>query len=204
MPDAVWDLSGGRARSEHRSKAQSAEPADRYNRLHADAESWSAQSVADAIPAIIAVAGTLLGSALTYLFQSIRSKRAEASAFQRELRADRLSAYSSYSTALTEFRRGQLDWYNRRKEDPKGEVTLAARIESYRLRGIAETALSRVRLVASDPALVSAAKEAYELTRPVHYAQDSADLDSRTEKAKEAVDRFVALAAAEFQSAPAA
>ena len=59
----------------------------------------------NAIPAIIAVAGTLLGSALTYIFQSKKS-----SAFQRELWAERMSAYSSYLAALTEFRRGQLDW----------------------------------------------------------------------------------------------
>jgi hypothetical protein len=159
--------------------------------------------VANSISAIIAVAGTLLGSALTYLFQSKASARADASAFQREVRTERMSAYSSYSTALTEFRRGQLDWYNRGKEDPSGAATLAARVESYRLRGIAETALAQIRLVASDPALVTAANEAYELTRPVHYAEDGADLDSRTENAKKAVDRFVSLAAAEVQSASA-
>jgi hypothetical protein len=28
-----------------------------------------------------------------------------------------MSTYGAYSTALTEFRRGQLDWYNHRKED---------------------------------------------------------------------------------------
>ncbi len=112
-----------------------------------------------------------------------------------------MSAYRSFSTALTEFRRGQLDWYNRRKEDPHSAATRAASVESYRLRGVAESALFQVRLVAGDPALVTAANEAYELTHPVHYARDSADLDSRTERAKKAVDRFVALAAAEVQSA---
>jgi hypothetical protein len=113
-----------------------------------------------------------------------------------------MSAYSSYSAALTEFKRGQLDWYNRRKEDPGGVATLAARIESYRLKGIAETALSQVQLVASNPALVTAANEAYELTRKVHYAQDDVGLSSRTEPAKQAVDRFIALAVAEVQSTP--
>ena len=66
-----------------------------------------------------------------------------------------MNAYSSYFTALTEFRRGQADWWNRRKEDPDGTATLAARVESYRLRGVAETALSQVRLIASGDALVS-------------------------------------------------
>jgi hypothetical protein len=160
--------------------------------------------VTNTISAIIAVAGTLLGSALTFLFQSRASERAEASTLQRELRTERMRAYSSYSAALTEFRRGQLDWYNRREENPNSEATLAARVESYRLRGVAQTALSQVQLVASDPALVAAADEAYELARPVHRTQDSANLDSRSESAKKAVDRFVALAAAELQSAPVA
>jgi hypothetical protein len=109
-----------------------------------------------------------------------------------------------YPAALTEFRRGQLDWYNRRQEDPDSAMTLAARVESYRLRGVAQTALSQVQLVASAPALVVAADEAYELARPVHRAQDSAAMDARSERAKKAVDRFIALAAAELQSAPIA
>jgi len=104
------------------------------------------------------------------------------------------------ATALTEFRRGQLDWYNRRKEDPDSAATLAARVDSYRLRGVAQTALAQLQLVASEPALVAAANEAFELTRTVHYAQDSADLDARTEQAEKAVSRFVTLAAAELQS----
>lgn len=37
-----------------------------------------------------------------------------------------MSIYGSYMTALTEFERGQLDWYNRRVEDPKSEATLQA------------------------------------------------------------------------------
>ncbi len=125
----------------------------------------------NAISAIVAVAGTLLGSAVTYLFQSKTSQRAEESAFQRELRVEQMGAYRSLATALTEFRRGQLDWYNRRKEDPDSAATLAARVDSYRLRGVAQTALAQLQLVASEPALVAAANEAFELTRaaaPVH------------------------------------
>jgi urease accessory protein UreF len=143
-----------------------------------------------------------LGAALTYLFQSRTSERAEASALQRELRAERMSAYSSYATALAEFKRGQVDWYNRRGEDPNSAATLGARVESYRLKGVAQATLSRVRLVASVPAVVTAATNAFELTRPVHYAQDSDDLRSRDESAEKALNRFIALAAVEIQSAP--
>ena len=143
-----------------------------------------------------------MGSTLTYFFQRRTSEQAEVSAFQRELRAERMSTYSSYSTAITEFRRGQQALYNLRKEHPDNAMTLTARVEAYRLSGVVQTALSKVQLVAIDPALITAADEAYELTRPLHDAQDSAEVDTRSDKAKEAVDRFVALAAAELQSAP--
>jgi hypothetical protein len=87
---------------------------------------------------------------------------------------------------------------------PDSAATLAARVESCRLRGVAQTALPQVQLAASDPALVTAANEAYELTRPIHYAQDLADLDSRSRSAKKVVHRFMALSAAELQSDPVA
>lgn len=157
--------------------------------------------MANAISAIVAVAGTILGSALTYFFQNRASARAEASALERELRAERMSVYSSYATALAEFRRGQLDWYNRREEDSDSAATLAARTESYRLKGLAQAALSQVQLVAGDSAVVTAAINAFDLTRPVHKARDGADLDSRAETGKTAVDRFITIAGAEIQSA---
>ena len=90
--------------------------------------------MADATPAIIAVAGTLSGSTLTYIFQRMNSQREEASKLQTELRVERRIVYSSYSAALTEFRRGQLDWYNRRKEDPHSDRTKTASDESYWLQ----------------------------------------------------------------------
>ena len=139
---------------------------------------------------------------MTYLFQSRTSERAEASALQRELRAERMSVYSSFTTALAEFRRGQMDWYNRRGEDPNSAITLGARVESYRLKGVALAALSRVQLVAGDPAVVTAADNAFQLTRPIHYAQESDDLRARDERAEEAVNRFITLAAAEIQYIP--
>lgn len=87
-------------------------------------------------------------------------------------------------------------------EDPDSAATLAARVESYRLKGMTLAALSEVQLVAGDATVASTANEAFELTRPVHYARDGADLYSKTDKAKSAVDRFIALAAAEIQSVP--
>lgn len=47
--------------------------------------------------------------------------------------------------------------------------------------------------------MVAAAISAFELTRPIHYAEDGADLRSRSKVAEGAVDTFIALAASEVQ-----
>lgn len=54
---------------------------------------------------LIAVVGTLLGASLTYVFQQRSAGRARAVAFTKELRAERLAAYSEFVTAVTVFRR---------------------------------------------------------------------------------------------------
>jgi hypothetical protein len=124
-------------------------------------------AVADSVSAIIAVAGTLLGSALTYWFQQKSFGRMEARRFHQRLWAERLRAYSAYTTALAELRRGQADWYNRRLEGPDSDAEMVTRVESYRLRGLALAALSQVRLVAGDSPLVDAASEAFDMTRRI-------------------------------------
>lgn len=113
-----------------------------------------------AISALVAVAGTVLGSVLTYVFQERAARRAETSTLRRELRAERMSVYSSFLTGLAEYRRGQLDWWWRREEDPRGEATLAARVESYGCGGLAQAAFSQVQLVARNAELAAAASEA--------------------------------------------
>jgi len=156
--------------------------------------------MASAVAAVIAVAGTLLGSSVTYWFQRRTSAGAAAQEFARQLRAERVAAYSGYVTAVTLFRRGQLEWLNRRVEDPDGAVTVSARADAYRLRGEAQAALSRVRLAAGDKALVDAAGEALEAAEPMHYAADKDDLEVRNEEAKRSLQAFIDLAAAEVQS----
>lgn len=161
---------------------------------------WSDEWVGAAISAVVAVAGTVLGAVLTYVFQERAARRAEASTLRRELRAERVNVYSSFLTALAEYRRGQLDWWWRREEDPRGEAALAAWVESYRLRGVAQAAFSQVQLVARNTELVAAASEAWELAHSVHRAEDRAELDIRADRVKEAVETFTALAAGEVQA----
>jgi hypothetical protein len=157
--------------------------------------------VSAAIPAVVAVAGTLLGSALTYAFQRWSAAQQRSHEFGRQLRAERLTAYSGFVSVLTEFRRGEFSWFHRELDDPDGPIAAAAKAESFRLRGAALTSLAQVRLVAGDPDVVAAASVARGLSQKVRQG-DKAGLDSRLDKAREALDAFVALAAAEVQAFP--
>lgn len=146
------------------------------------------------------MAGTILGAALTYVFQERSARRAEATAFGRELRTERRSVYSAYLTALAEWRRGLYDWCNRRWEDPGSDATFQARVEAYRLRGLAQAALSEVELLACDPELTAVARNAQDLTALIRHAEDGADLEPKDAAARAVVRRFIALASAEVQT----
>ena len=59
------------------------------------------------LTAAIAVAGTLLGSAVTYLFQQRVAQRAEAFSQSERLRQERLAAYSAFAEAIMVYRQSQ-------------------------------------------------------------------------------------------------
>lgn len=141
-----------------------------------------------------------MGAVLTYVFQERAARRAEAATLRRELRAERMSAYSVFLTTMAEYRRGQLDWWWRREEDSRGEAAFVARVESYRLRGLAQAAFSQVQVVAKDPGLLAAVREAWDLTHLIHRAEDRAELDMRADRVRDALERFTDLAASDVQA----
>jgi hypothetical protein len=123
--------------------------------------------VASTVVAGIAVAGTLLGSALTYLFQRRSAVAAQALAFSQQLRAERLAAYSGLVTALTEFRRAEIRLYHAELEDPGGTAAAAAQAEEFRTRSAALTSLAQVRMATGDPGVMDAAIAAWNATESV-------------------------------------
>ncbi|MFE6284528.1 hypothetical protein [Streptomyces sp. NPDC057877] len=151
------------------------------------------------LSALIAIAGTLLGSAVTHAFQWKASAREQVFAAQQQLRADRMAVYSDFAGALTEFRRGQQDRWHRQDEDADGAAFVEARNEAYRLRGIALHALFRVQLIASAQTLIDAAQEAYALTTGLHKAGDRAELKDRADRARAVLEEFIRHASTEVQ-----
>jgi hypothetical protein len=157
--------------------------------------------MASAIIAVVGtVAGALLGSLLSYLFQRRSVEQAQAHAFGTLLRAERLTAYGSLASALMDWRRAQADRYNRQAEEPGSVAADAARKEMFQLRSQAQGALAQVQLVGSNAAVVAAANAAFEVSRRIHSAPDYAEFDARAAASKAAVEEFVRLAAAEVQA----
>ena len=97
---------------------------------------------------LIAVAGTLLGSFSTYLFQRRTALHAEAVARNERLRQDRLAACGTFAAAITEVKRAVITaWFRRDIQDDEWR---AAMTEADRLGAAAEGALVRMLLVIDD------------------------------------------------------
>ncbi|MFF4368232.1 hypothetical protein [Streptomyces sp. NPDC001594] len=106
------------------------------------------------LASVVAVAGTLIGSLSTYLFQRRTAEHAHAVAREERLRQERLAAYSGYASAVTELKRAIITlWFRRRASPHDRASSTAAQQEGDRLGAAAESAASHLRLVAPDPAL---------------------------------------------------
>ncbi|MFD4556648.1 hypothetical protein ACFWP5_20440 [Streptomyces sp. NPDC058469] len=140
---------------------------------------------------LVAVAGTLLGSGVTFLFQRRTADRAEAFLWRRLTREERLTAYSSFAEAVLAYRRAQHDPFHRRLEAQDSPALVAAKSEAYHCRLAAQQALLRVEFVTDDPGLVQLAEGALEATRLVAESTDKPSLDNNVERARQALGDFV-------------
>jgi sensor domain CHASE-containing protein len=155
-----------------------------------------------ALTAIIAVVGTLLGSVVTYQFQRRSADHAERTSFLQQLRLERMQVYTDFAGAITEYRRGQHDWWNRKNEDPNNPRVLEARVEAYRLRGVALHGLVRVQLVTSADTLLNEARHTYELTSRIHRAANATELGEWGMEARNALEHFIEFASLDIQRYP--
>ncbi|GGW64926.1 hypothetical protein CP966_12255 [Streptomyces galilaeus] len=144
-----------------------------------------------ALASLVAVAGTLLGSFATFLFQRRTADRAEAFMWRRLTREERLTAYSGFAEAVVAYRRAQYDPFHQRLEAQDSPALVSAKAESYHRRMIAQQALFRVQLVTEDPGLVQLAEGALEATRLMAEATDTPSLENSADRAKQALSDFV-------------
>ena len=156
-------------------------------------------SMQGAVTAVIAVAGTLLGSAITYLFQRMNAQRAETFSFQQQLRSERMIVYSDFAQVVKDYQRAQDSWWFRNREDPKSKDAYDAFVKALDLGSSVQHALFRVELVADRSELIEKAQHAYRLVNKLREASTKADLGSREDTAEEALGDFIALAKRDIQ-----
>ena len=144
------------------------------------------------ITGLAAIIGTVFGSVLTYVFQARSTRQAQQFARDQQFWQERLAACSAFAGVLTDFRRSQNDRWHREQEDPVGVPFISARDESYQLRAKATAAMCRVQLVGGDTELGQLAERALNITTEVHKAADEEDRETRGEKARLAVQDFLA------------
>ncbi|MFF1871656.1 hypothetical protein [Streptomyces sp. CB03911] len=147
------------------------------------------------LASLIAVAGTLLGSLVTFVVQRRTSARAEVFARSQQLRQDRLTTYSTYAGAITTLRQQTVALWFHLQEVPDGPETRQAFTECDRLGAAAENAQLRVRILAEDPTLVALAVATFDAIGPIRSASTRTELAEREQELQNTLDAFIAAAA---------
>jgi hypothetical protein len=146
------------------------------------------------LPACIAVAGTLLGSIVTYLFSRRGAERTAALAYSDRLRQERLDSYSAFAGALIKYRLAELDRWHRERDDPDGELHQLAKATTYERRADAFDALFRVQLLTEHEVLLDAARDAVDVIGGIHKAGTAEERDQQAKDARAAIDSVVGIA----------
>jgi hypothetical protein len=148
---------------------------------------------------LIAVAGTLLGSASTYLFQRASANRADQATRIEQRRQERLAMYAEFVGAATALRASAYDRWHRHQEDPDGPSYLAARDDYYQSYERARSAYTKLRLLTSSQQLVERADATIEQATQIKDADTEADRAARGGEAKRALDAFLNAASADLR-----
>ena len=152
-----------------------------------------------ALTSLVAVAGTLLGSALTYVFQRRTAGRAERFARDERLRQERMSAYSAFAEAVMEYRHEELQVWLHRHGELTHPLPESFHVEQGRLRALALRARYRVRLLADEPGLTELADESIKAVADIHRAKDTTELMEHGDRTEQRVEEFIRAAVTEVR-----
>ncbi|MFF7446029.1 MULTISPECIES: hypothetical protein [unclassified Streptomyces] len=144
------------------------------------------------LASLIAVAGTLLGSIITFTFQRRSSAQAELFARSLQLRQERLTTYSAFAGAVTALKQETVALWIRLQVDADSPETRHAFTECDRLGAAAENAQFRVRLLAEDDMLVALAASAFDAIGPIRRASTRTELAEREQELQDALNAFIA------------
>ncbi|BBH71813.1 hypothetical protein ACTI_84980 [Actinoplanes sp. OR16] len=151
------------------------------------------------VGSVIAVAGTLLGATLAYLFQRANALRSEVFTRDERLRQERMAAYSGFAGAMASLRQGVVSLWLVKQRMKDGPELLAAYTEADRLGALANHARLRAQLVAGDARIVAVAGAAFHPIDAISQAPDREKLVSHEKKLLELLDEFISVARDEIQ-----
>lgn len=152
---------------------------------------WSTYGVNAFFASAIAVAGTLLGSTLTHLFQIRQSRRAETREIFQRLRQERLSAYTEFVAAATDYHRSAFTHWYRKQEGQERQGLLDARAEADRLQAVVDRAITQIRLLSDDNYLIAAAQQVRSSAEEIRKAESRRDRDAQGDNYQAALDQFI-------------
>ncbi|ANZ16807.1 hypothetical protein ACH4YO_39050 [Streptomyces noursei] len=148
------------------------------------------------IASVVAVFGTLLGSAVTHHFQSRSADRSEGFARAQRLRQERIDAYCAYAGALLDYRRVLVhSWFVRHEDDRCGEDTPELREEVYKSRYAAQEAMFRAQMVSDDPDVLDLSERIMAEVTEIHWVEDREALTERRAATRAGIRDFVAATA---------
>lgn len=146
------------------------------------------------IASVVAVFGTLLGSAVTHHFQGRSADRSERFARAERLRQERIDAYCAYAGALLDYRRLLVHrWFVQYEGERCGEDTPQLREEVYRARYAAQEAMFRAQMVSDDSDVLDRSEQILEEVTAIHGAPDLATFSDLRDATRRSIRDFVAV-----------
>lgn len=152
--------------------------------------------------ALIAVLGTLGGSAVTGLLQRRHADRAADLARRDRQRQEQRTAICDLAEALVELRRRQIwRWSTRRDYGTNNDTYREAKDACFEARTTSRACLLRLRFAGVPEPIVRLAGDAFEASIVIEEASDAEELTKRAEVSRVAMDAFVAAAASHCAAA---
>ena len=162
----------------------------------------SYDAMSNVVSSIVAVLGTLAGSAMAYVFAERSRRRNRRESRHEGSRRERLDAYSGFYSALTDYRRAQYDrwqyWHSDAYQQSSPLEQLQALDGVYRQRVATHAAMARLCLTARlglDDAVVVAARAAFEKADEMIKADNQADVEKLGNLARSEANAFLTTAA---------
>ncbi|MFJ9787035.1 hypothetical protein ACIRSS_46195 [Amycolatopsis sp. NPDC101161] len=143
------------------------------------------------LTSVIAVCGTLAGSALTYLFARLTARRTEKAAREERHRQELIAACAEFAGSMTELRQRVVSLWFVRQLDPDGAAARAAFTEADQSGAAADRARFAVRLLTGNPEILRLADAAFDPVGAIRKAADRAELREHEDRSQEILTAFI-------------